>query len=220
VISVRYLRLLGVALAAAFALGAMVVATASAEDALFLQSGTRTGVKVSGKGGTLSTLSNFFGVTCTGASGNFNLGGNMTETFSGTIDFTGCNANSLGDPAGTILYKSKGLLCYISENPLEVGAYIEATETVHIEGLPFGLLVLFLSGSSQVGKVTPINTSTTTITLSFGGTGGDQSVGSCKDLGATLTPSIKAVENEKGETMGSLVTSLTLTFEEAVTVDG
>jgi hypothetical protein len=216
----RYLRLLGVALAAAFALGAMVVATASAEDALFLQGGTKTGFKVSGKGGTLSTLSNFFGITCTGASGSGNTGGNMTETFSGTIDFTGCNANSLGDPAGTILYKFAGLLCYISENPLEVGAYIEATETVHIEGLPFGLLVLFLKGSSQVAKVTPINTSTTTFTESLSGKGGDQAVGSCKDLGATLTPGIKAVENEKGETMGSIETSLTLTTEEAGTVDG
>jgi hypothetical protein len=144
----------------------------------------------------------------------------MTETFSGTMGYTGCNENSLGDPAGTVLYKFAGLLCYISENPLEVGMYIELTEAVHLEGLPFGLLVLLLKGSSQVAKVTPMNTSTTTFTLVLSGKGGDPGIVSCKDLGVTLTPGLKEVENEQGETMASIETTMTVTTEEAGTVDG
>jgi hypothetical protein len=148
----------------------------------------------------------------------------MTETFTGTIKFTGCNANSLGDVAGTILYKFAGLLCYIKEGSgtaLEVGAVIEATETVHIEGLPLGLLVLFLKGSSQIAKVEPINTATTSFTETLTSAGnGDQTFGSCNDLGTLLKPEIKAVENEKGETHGAIATTLTLTANETTTVDG
>ena len=216
----RYLKRLGVALAAVLVLGMAVASMASAADPLFLFA--KTGFTTSGGAGTLSTLGNFFTITCEKNTSTGNTGGTESETFSGTITFTGCSANSLGAAAKTITYKFDGLLCWINEAKLEVGEYILATEDVHLENVPLISLLTFLKGSSDVAAITPIGVKTKTFTgkLETSGTG-DQKVTSCGDLGTTLKPSIKVLQNEAGEEKdGAIATSFTLTTEVEGTIDG
>ena len=216
----RYLRRLGFALATVLVLGMTVASVASAADPLFLF-GTKTGFKASGGAATLSTLGNFFSLTCEKNTSEGNTGGKDTETFSGTITFTGCSMTSLGAAGGTITYKFDGLLCWINEAKLEVGEYILASEDVHLEVPLIGLLTL-IKGSADVVALTPVGFKTKTLTgkMETSGTG-DQKVTSCTDLGVTLKPSIKILQNEAGEEKdGAIATSFTLTTEVEGTIDG
>jgi hypothetical protein len=218
----RMFKRLGAVFAILALLGVVVTASASAaeKDALFLF--TKTGFTIKGGAGTLATLGNPFTITCTAVKGSGNTGGNETETFTATFEFTGCNANSLGDAAKVILFKVSGLLCLISTTTLEVGLFMEVTETVHLENVPIAGLVEFLAKSSDVAAITQdgLDAKEFEAKLTTSGTG-DQKVGSCKDLEKTLTPAIKALIAHAGsEADGAITTSATITSEVLGTIDG
>jgi len=216
----RFLKTLGIALIALLAVGVTMVATASAADPLFLFAG-QTGSISEGKG-TLSTLSNFFQITCEKSAGSV-AAANDSDTFTGEIEFKECTGNSLGSPAGVIKFKFKGLTCLwgTAETELKPCAYIEATENVHVE-LGFFGLIDFLVKSSQACKLSPDGTSTTDLKMACEKSGGgDQLLTSVKDLGATLKPEIKVLENHSGsETMGAIASTFLITFAKAGTLDG
>jgi hypothetical protein len=215
----RYVKTFGLALAAMFVLAMTVAAMASAADPLFLF-GTQTST-ISGGSGKLTTLGSFFGLECKKVTGSVTPGGNDSETFTGSIDFEECNANSLGDKTGIILFKFDGLLCWINESKLEVGAYILATEDVHLENVPLIGLLVFLKGSSQIAALTPVGVSTTLLTAKLSGASGDQSPTSCVDLGTTLKPEIKVSENESAtEHDAAINQEFDLHFATAGTLDG
>jgi len=217
----RMLKRLSAVVAILALLGVVMAASASAADPLFLGFASKT-FTISGGAGTLSTLGNPFSITCTAVSGSGEIGGNETETFTATFDFTGCNANSLGDAAKTILFKVKGLLCSISEAKLEVGLYQEAIEVVHLENVPLIGLLEFLKGSSQIASITPDGTKVSEFKakLSTSGTG-DQAITSCVDLGTTLKPSIKVLLAHSGEEVdGAIATEAKITTAAAGTIDG
>lgn len=209
----RSLKRFGVALAMLVAVGVAMASTASAvldPEFLFPQQA----FTASGGAGALSVLENPFSITCTLMTATGNLGGDPSQTFTATIDFTGCNANSLGDPAKTILFKVDGLLCWINEAKLEVGLYILATEDVHLENVSLIGLLVFLKGSADVAALTPdgVKTKTLTAKLETNGTNGDQKVPSCLDLGVTLKPEILVQQNEAGaEKMGAIKQDFTIT---------
>jgi hypothetical protein len=216
----RFLKTQGVALVALLAVGVTMVATASAADPLFLFAG-QTGTISEGKG-TLSTLTNFFSITCEKSAGSITAA-NDSDTFKGEIEFKECTGNSLGSGAGIIKFKFKGLTCLwgTAETELKPCAYIEASENVHIELGILGLLD-FLTGSSLACKLTPVNTSTTTLKMACEKLAtGDQLLTSVKDLGATLKPEIKMSENHKSpETHGVIASTFLITFAKAGTLDG
>jgi hypothetical protein len=215
----RFLLKLGAVLAALLVLGVATASMASAADPLWLFS--KTGFKVAGGAGTLSTLGNFFSITCKKLEGTGNTGGNDTETFTGTLTFKECNANSLGSASGVISYAVNGLLCWTNEAKLEVGLYIAATNAVHLENVPLIGLLSFSAGSSDVASITPVNTATTTLTEKLTQSGGDQSITSCVDLGTTLKPKISVTQNEGTEVKdGAIGTEAKVTTEVSGTVDG
>ena len=199
----------GVALAVCFVVAAAYASMASA-DALFLGI-TTTGFTASGGAGTLSTLGNPFSITCTAVSATGNVGGNDKDTFTATIKFTGCNANSLGNSSGVIEFKVTGELCYINKAAKEVGLYLEATSAVHLENVPLIGLLTFLAGSADVAAVTPVNTASHTFTAKMETSGtGDQKVTSCEGL-SVRKPSIKVALNEgTTEADGAISTSFTI----------
>ena len=219
VVIMRFLKTLGVALVALFAVGVTMVATASAADPLFLFAG-QPGTISEGKG-TLSTLTNFFSITCQNSTGKVEAA-NDSDTFTGEIEFKECTGNSLGSPAGVIKFKFKGLTClWGAENELKPCALIESTENVHVE-LGFLGLVDFLIGSSQACKLTPDGTSTTDLKMACEKVAnGDPLLKEVKDLGATLKPEIKVLENHKApETSGVIASTFLITFAKAGTLDG
>jgi hypothetical protein len=218
----RFLKTLGVAVLALLAVGVTMVATASAADPLFLFAG-QTGAISEGKG-TLSTLTNFFSITCEKSAGSVSAA-NDSDTFTGEIEFKECTGNSLGSPAGVIKFKFKGLTCLWGtvETELKPCAVIETTENVHVE-LGFFGLVDFLKGSSQACKLSPDGTSTTDLKMAcekVAGTNGDPLLKEVKDLGATLKPEIKVLENHGStETMGAIASTFLIKFANAGTLDG
>jgi hypothetical protein len=218
----RRFKRLGAVFAILAALGVVMAASASAaeNDALFLF--TKTGFTIKGGAGTLSTLGNPFSITCTGLSGSGSTGGNETETFTATLDFTGCNANSLGDAAKTVLFKASGLLCLISTTELLVGLFILVSEVVHLENVPLVGLLEFLVGSSLIFVIVPDGQDAKEFTIKSETSGtGDQKVTSCKDLEKTLTPAIKVLLAHAGsEADGAITTSATITSEVLGTIDG
>jgi hypothetical protein len=217
----KSLTKLGVAFVAVLALGVAMVSTASAADPLFLF-GTKTGFKVSGPEGHLKTLGGFLEITCKKTTGSGKTTGNDTDGFEGTVEYKECTSlgsevKSLGAAAGTIVQKFKGELCWTNEKELKVGAYVEATEHVHVE-LPFGILDLIFG--SQIGTITPVNAKTKTITLTLTGASGDPGVASCTGLSAR-TGSLKIIENENGtEKDGAIEAKLEMTPEEEGQIDG
>jgi hypothetical protein len=221
----RSLMRLSVAFAAVLAASACAVASASAADPLFLFE--KTGFKLTAEKGELQTLGAFLTIKCKTATGEGKTGGIDTDTFSGTIDYQGCESlgtpvNSEGDATGVILQKFTGELCWINEKELKVGAFIETSEAnrVHIL-LPFGILDLLWG--SQIGTVTPIGTATTDIHLALANSGtGDQAVASCVGLAGTRTPKINVIENETGTVKDGAIVNSTflLTTEVSGKVDG
>jgi hypothetical protein len=217
--NVKRLSAAAAVLAVLAVVGVAMAATASAADPLFLF-GTKTGFTATGGSGVLTTVGSIFSITCEKIDATGKTGGSDTETFTGTVTFSKCNANSLGDASGIIKFEVKGLLCYISEAPLQVGLDILNVADVHLE-TALGLRV-FLKNSSDVAALTPIATKTKTLTAKLETSGnGVQKVTSCVDLGTTLSPSILVQSNESGaETKGAIQTSFTITPEEEGTLDG
>ena len=214
------LKRLGIAFLAILALGVTMAATASAEnDPLFLFGG-QTGT-VSEGGGTLSTLTQFFSIECKKSAGTVKAA-NDVDTFEGEIEFKECTATGLGQAAGVIKFKIKGLTClWGKETELKPCAVIENTENVHLE-VPILGLVDFLAGSTQAGKLTPDGTSTNALKLELakGAANGDQLLTSVKDLGKELKPKINVLENHKGEeTMGAISATFLIKFTNAGTLD-
>lgn len=161
----RQLRIIVVAVISMLALAAVAATTASAALPEFL-GGTVTGLTfklTSGKG----ELGGGFKIKCEKDKGTGVVTGAKTVTT--TVDFEECSvlgqaANSLGDPAKTILIAATGTLCFIkSTSPLEVGVKLTPIGTVHIE-VP-SVSTLALVTGSVVGKGTPINVSQATGTV-------------------------------------------------------
>jgi hypothetical protein len=216
----RNVKRFGAALAVLVVLGVAVAATASAADPLFLKTGTLNGFSATGGAGTLSTLGSIFSITCGKVDASGTLGGNKTDTFTGTVTFTKCNANALAQNAEEIKFNVAGELCLINEAKLEVGLYLETTADVHLETI-LGLRV-FLKGSSDVAALTPdgVKTKTLTAKLETTGTNGDQKVTTCTGL-TVRKPQILVQSNETGsEADAAILTSFTITPAEEVTVDG
>jgi hypothetical protein len=196
-----------------------VATVASATDPLFLTSDktfTIEGGKV-----TLTSEGNPFASKCEKVKGTGTVA-NDTDSFTATLDFEECNANSLGDPAKTILFKVTGETCIISSSPeLVVGLYLEATENVHIENIPIVGLDILLKGSSDVGTVTPINVAAKDFTVKFEtSTTGVQKVKECTGL-VVRKPSIKVSINEATSEVGAAIEqAVTILFEHNTTLDG
>jgi hypothetical protein len=215
-----YLKKLALAFLAVLALGVMAAATASAEtDPVFLFAGQEG--KISEGKGNLSTLSQFFSITCESSSGSVKAA-NDANTFTGTIEFKGCTATGLGQASGVIKFAFKGLTCLTGkETELKPCAFIEATENVHVE-VPIIGLITFLTGSSQACTLSEDGKAVTSLTMSCKkGATGDQSITSVKDLGVELKPKINVLEKEAGEeTMGAIEAPFKISFTNAGTLDG
>jgi hypothetical protein len=221
-----FLKRLGVAFVAVLAVGVTMVAVASAADPILLFAGQTATISQPAKG-TLTTLKNFFSIECPSAGGEVKTVSDG-DTFTGKVEFKNCTAlgssvNSLGDGAGIILFKFKGLTCLFgaSEAELKICALIESEEVVHIEGALLGL-VEFLKGSSQAGELSPDNVSTKELKLKLACTAnGDPSILSVKDLGVTQKDEIKVLEHHEGEEdHGCIKAELVLTTANAGTLDG
>jgi hypothetical protein len=201
------------------ACGLSMAAIASATDPLILTSDKT--FTLEGEKGSLTTEGNPFGIKCEKVKGTGTVA-NDTDSFTATLDFEECNANSLGDPAKTILFKATGETCIISSSPeLVVGLYLETTENVHVENVPIVGLVIFLKNSSDVGVVTPIGVVGKDLTVKFQTSStGVQKVKECTGL-VVRKPSIKVSINEATSEVGAAIEqAATILFEHNMTLDG
>jgi opacity protein-like surface antigen len=182
--------ILGVALLAVLASSAIAASAAFAEEGLLPTPVTFTGT--SGKG----TLEDIKGnkITC---SSDEVLGAEFTTDKSGKytdIHFKGCKAfglfgaNSVGDPAETILTGGGTLtLCLINSATLEFGVVIELSKTVVIE-VPAAGSKVEVKGN-VIGSVGP-NTLGKVKTLKLTQKEGKQTVKECEGKKAGLTASL------------------------------
>jgi hypothetical protein len=196
-------------------------ATASAVEEELLLFGGQNGA-IEGKASTLTVLGNAFSIECKNSKGKLEAV-NGSETFKGEIEFAGCTGTGLGLPAGVIKFKFKGLLCLWGATNLELRpcAFVETSENVHVEVPLIGLLD-FLVGSSQAGKLEPDGVLVKELTAKFekGAVPGAQLLPEVKDLGATLKPEIKILQNHAGEEKhGALASTFTITYAAAGTLD-
>jgi hypothetical protein len=199
----------------ALALTAVVSATAFAANPEFLP-GT-AGAKFTGKSGK-ATLAIKGGstITCKESvveKGNGELLGPKTGL--AIIDFKGCTAfglpaNTLGDAKEIILVHVETELCTISLVPLVVGI-IFTPLPVHIEIPSVGLLVSVTG--SFVGSLTPLNTLTTTYTLTIAQSGGVQAIEKCE--GGAARTLLSSVDGGANTQSGEEAEKGTLTFEVA-----
>src|ERR1700693_2191022 len=159
----------------AVALFAVAASAASAANPEFLD-GTVTGLTFtvkSGKG-TLEDTATKLAITCTKDTVSL-ANGLVTgpKTIETTVDFEECTvgglaANSLGDPAKTILTDAKGKLCYISEKEKHVGILFTITpfhlevpslgELLEVKGTALGLV----KGVNKLEEANTITLNSTT----------------------------------------------------------
>jgi hypothetical protein len=128
----------------------------------------------------------------------------------------GFSANSLGDPAETILTGTlHSELCYINEAAKEVALFVEipATAPLHIE-VPAPGMLLQIKGT-LIGKVTPVNN------LKLGpfvfefkqALGGDPQITECKREGIKFNAGLLTSRNEGTFFSSALVATFEATFE-------
>jgi hypothetical protein len=125
-----------------------------------------------------------------------------------SVKVGGLAAQSLGDKGGVVLIPLTGVLCYINKSTKEAGArFTLPSGGVHIEVPALGELLL-ITGTT-VGQLTPINTSTTSMTLDFSGK-------SCEGQ----TNGLRVEQDHNGEALGDALTSTeSLTLSKALTLD-
>jgi hypothetical protein len=201
------------------ACGLSMASMASASDPLFLVSDKT--FTIEGQKATLTTEGNPFASSCEKVKGTGTVE-NDKDTFTATLDYEGCNANTLGDLAKTMLFKVTGETCVISTSPeLVVGLYFETTENVHVENVPISGLYILLKGSSDVGAITPINVATKDFTVKFETSStGVQKVKECTGL-VVRKPSIKVSINEAASEVGAAIEqTVTILLEHNATLDG
>jgi hypothetical protein len=156
----------------AAALGGLASAPASAALPEFLPALTESFTSKAGAS-TLETGGQP-AIACTAAK-------TSNEKGTGVIELTGCSvfgiigAHSLGDKEGIILIKAEGTICYISKSKKEVGD-VTHISTTHIE---VAGKLLQLTGTA-IGKMTPVNTKTKTLTISFKEKEGKQEFTKCE----------------------------------------
>ncbi len=212
----RKIKVLGAAIVAVVALSALAAATSSAALPEFLPG--NAGEKFTGKSGAGTLEVPPEGpIVCAKDTVTGENTGATKKTALAIIDFTGCkvfgivNAQSLGDPAGTILVHVELELCYINKATKEVGVLTEVLP-VHIE--VFGKLLLIKG--DQVAKITPVGKSTKEFKLTY-----EQSKGKAKPAGCEgKTEEYLTIINEEGagKPSGEQTTEET-TYEKAQTLD-
>jgi hypothetical protein len=199
---------------------AIAVSAASAEtDPVLLFAGQKG--TISEGGGTLSTLDQFFSISCAKSAGAVEAG-NDADTFKGEIEFKECPFTGLGQSSGVVKFKFKGLTCLTGkETELKPCAFVEATENVHGE-VPILGLISFLLGSSQACALSEDGKAVTFLVMTCTKSAtGDETLTSVKDLGVELKPKINVLEKEAGEeTMGVIEARFKISFTNAGTLDG
>jgi hypothetical protein len=205
----RSFKIVGAALMALLAVTAVATATASAALPEILP-GSGTFTATSGAG-TLETTAKEK-ITCKSDTSK----GTITNVKEGTfeVDFKECTAlgfaaNSLGDPAQTILVTGTLLLCYINRATKDVGVVIHLpTAGIHIEVPSLGALILVTGW--VIGLIEPVNSKKTgPFTLSFKQAAGKQEFTKCEG-GATEV--LKSSKNEGAAVESGEETIETVTF--------
>jgi hypothetical protein len=165
--------------------------------------------------GELVDLTTGLAIKCKKDSGS----GTVTNSkeLTSTVDFDECTigglaAVSLGDKSGLILVSLTGKLCYTEPTKKEVGIlFTLPAGGLHLEVPSLGEL-LQITGS-VVGKMTPVNSSTTAYTLSLA----DPNI---KCSGATGKEDVLEIEKEHNgkPLVGSEVSTETITFAKTIEV--
>jgi hypothetical protein len=211
----RKLKLVLLAVFAVAALSAVAAATASAALPEFLPG--NAGEKFTGKSGsgTLEVPGEGPIVCKEDSVTGENVGTTKKEalaliTFKGCTVFGFIGAKSLGDAEGTILVHAELKLCYISKANKEVGVLTKVLP-VHIEVA--GKLIVV--EGDQVGKITPVNTSTTKYSIKYEQKEGKPKPEGCEGEKEHYTASVnEGTPKESGE-----ATTEETTYEKAQTLD-
>jgi hypothetical protein len=177
----RRLTILGAAIVATAALGAIVATTASAATMPDLNPG-KEGEKftVTSGPGTLETKSKG-SIECGSDKGRGLLISKTQKEAEVTIDFEKCKAfgivgaHSLGDPSEVILFHGELVLCYLNKTNKEVGAVLHPLP-IHIE---VGGKLLEVIGW-VIGRLTPIAEETRKYKISFAESKGVQQFTKCE----------------------------------------
>lgn len=231
----RNIKILGLSFLAVFAFAAMSAASASASQPAAEGAPTEfTGSN--SEGGTLETVGKRI-VSCKSDTSKGEI--NSSTTIKGAkVIFKTCTAEgpfgklictSTGAAEGEIRSEAlKGTLYYIG-NGSEVGIDLEpesATSKVFASFTCTGFLVsetITVTGGSVVGKLTPLNTSTTSYTLEFTQSAGKQiPEGYLSPVGCEFVKDVLSTEGKGSETFGpeqsGIKTKETITTVKAIKV--
>jgi len=223
----KRLRIITLALLALFALGAVVAATASAEEGLLPLK--LRGLQILGTKPKLLTT-NKEPINCESVTGAGTFTGTEKNDIKGTgnLDFNECEtlgfaAFSLGDKETSVIKEAKILvpvsfeICLINSAKLEFGIFVTLTSPVHIEAKAAGALIEVTG--SVIGTITTVGPSRL-FGVTFAQTNGVQAVTECKnEAGVVKKASLKS-KLCPNETLsaGQSVEKGLLQFEEEVTL--
>lgn len=220
----KNIRTAGLILVALLAISAFATATASAALPELVNAEGKELVKkkytATGGKGKFQTEKNGT-IECSKSTATGEVTGPKTGTT--TVTFTGCafsgiSCKTSGAKAGEIITKATSKLVYVKKETKETGLDLEATEST-IECT--ALQKLKVRGS-VIGVVTPINTVTSELTLTFKETSGKQEPSEYENEEGKKVKDITEAEGSglktfKFEPSGLSLTD-TLKFEEAVEV--
>jgi hypothetical protein len=178
------------ALAMALALTSIAAATASAANPPVFLPGAPKTTFINGSGKATLTTASGLSIVCEKSTSTGELLGVGTEDSKEAlmiIDFETCKtepgglgANSVGDPAKTILVHVEAKSCTITESPL-VGGILLKLLPVTLEVPTVKLTSKFEEGSDVIGRLLPENTAASRLSFDLNAPGGVQEFKECKD---------------------------------------
>ena len=215
-VKVRQAKLVGAAIAALLALSAIAAASALAALPEFSPATDRGTSRITGTA-QFTEEGSLFAVKCTSSEGESNItgakGGNFTEHFKscstggGLIKCTGLPS----EPTGTITVSGSFRLVYLSRANKEAGIAFEPS-TVHFE---CGENLITVNGCA-VGKVTPVNSKTTSFSVALKQRSGRMEPGSYEaEGGGSVSCTLKSEKNGGAAREGGQENTDSITEERA-----